>query len=314
MALVVGVEISDSELARTVGTGFEYVPGLLDAAGIGYIVLGADRATGTAESLSPAIAGTLFARHSHRLGIVAAASPQRDHPYNIARRLAALDHIAHGRAGWLALREDRATTLGQAGRGSWNGQRPLGAAQLADAVTAARALWRTWPIETLTGTAGSPLRYADHTGEYPTTGPLNVPTTPQGEPVIWWRYERDDDPALVAVADVVTAAPDDIDAARVGLPESVHLHVRLDIGPALTDIGRTTLTELAARPDVHGVLIRLDVSAVADFVERTLPALADAGLLRLREDRGTSTLREYLGIARRAEPDLSRHRPVFAAS
>ncbi|TCJ95624.1 LLM class flavin-dependent oxidoreductase [Nocardia alba] len=314
MTLVVGVEISDSQLARTVGTGFDHVPELLDAAGIGYVALGADRATGTAESLSPAIVGTLFARHSHRLGIVAAASPQRDHPYNIARRLASLDHIAHGRAGWLALREDRATTLGQAERGSWNRQRSLGAVQLADAVTATRALWRTWPIETLTGTADLPVRYADHTGVYPTTGPLNVPTTPQGEPVVWWRYERGDDPALLAVADVVTATLDEIAAARAGLPESVHLHVRLDAGPALADVDRATLTELAARPDIHGVLIRLDLSAAADFVERTLPALADAGLVRLRESDATATLRAHLGIARRAEPDLNRHRPVFVAS
>ncbi|MFF2083685.1 LLM class flavin-dependent oxidoreductase [Nocardia sp. NPDC058176] len=325
MALVVGVEISDGELARAVGTGFDEVAGLLDGAGIGYVVLGADRADGATESLSPAIAGTLFARRTRGLGIVAAASPQRDHPYNIARRLASLDHLAHGRAGWLALREDRSTTLGQVARGSWTGPEPLGAAPLADAVTAARALWRTWPIETLTGT-DSFVRHADHTGQYSTTGPLNVPTTPQGEPVVWWRYERGDDPGHVGVADVAIVAPGEIDTARAELPESVHRHVRIDNadlaghtgdradvhGSALP--GGPTLADLAARDDVHGVLIRLDLAALPDFAERTLPALAAAGLVRLRVSGGTSTLRDHLGIARRTEPDLSRHRLVFAAS
>ncbi|MFC6012179.1 LLM class flavin-dependent oxidoreductase [Nocardia lasii] len=305
MTPVVGIEIADAALARSVGPEFAAVPRLLDAAGIGYVVLGADRATGTAESLSPALAGTLFARHSHGLGIVAAASPQRDHPYNIARRLGSLDHLTHGRAGWLALREDRATTLGQ-GHGSWT-DRPVDAAGVADAVTAVRALWRTWPIETLTRADDSVVRYADHTGEYPTTGPLNVPTTPQGEPVVWWRYERGDDPARVAVADVVLVDPDDLDAE---LPAAVHRHVRLEA----SDLAPRTGNPLAELPDIHGVAIRVDLPALPDFLDRTLPALADAGLLRLRPSDETRTLRAHLGIDRRKEPDLSRHRPVFAAS
>jgi alkanesulfonate monooxygenase SsuD/methylene tetrahydromethanopterin reductase-like flavin-dependent oxidoreductase (luciferase family) len=317
MAPVIGVEIPDGQLAQLAGAGFDQVPELLEAAGVGYVVLGADRATGASgASLSPTIAGTVFARRTRGLGIVTAASPQRDHPYNIARRLASLDHLTHGRAGWLALREDRATALGQAGRSSWAAD-PIGAAHSADAVTAARALWRTWPIESLVTSDHDPgfldesqVRFADHTGLFPTTGPLNVPTTPQGEPLVWWRYEPGDDPHDVGVADVAIVAADDRTAAG-RLPESVRLHVRVDGSDAEL---RTDIAELATHPRVHGVLVRLDVFDLRRFIDRTVEVLAESGVIRLRAESGPALLREYLEIPRRIEPDLSAHRPVFARS
>lgn len=316
MPFVLGLEIPDELLARTAGTGFAGLPELLDAAGAGYVLLGADRTRSTGASLNPVLAGTIFARRTVGLGIVAAAAPQRDHPFNIARRIASLDHISGGRAGWLAARTDRATALGASARGVWaSGDGPAGAGLLADAVTAARALWRTWPIESLTretAAAQRPpdveVRYADHTGVFPTTGPLNVPTTPQGEPVVWWDHETSDGDHLGA-ADIAVVAPGGL---AVPVPPTVTRHVRLRDDAHL----RARIEELAhAEPGVTGVLVRIDPVELPHFLRRVLPGLAESGLVRLRpplDARATTpTLRDHLGIARRPEPDPLGFRPVY---
>ncbi|MCX4092070.1 LLM class flavin-dependent oxidoreductase [Nocardia sp. alder85J] len=316
MTLVLGVEIPDEQLARVAVTGFDRVPELLDAAGVGYVVLGGDRAGAVARSLDPSLIGVVFARRTRGLGIVTAGAAQRDHPYNLARRVASLDHLSGGRAGWLALRADQGIALGATGQGSWApASAPVGAELAAEAVAAARALWRTWPIESLTtaDAAGRPadaeVRYADHTGVFATTGPLNVPTTPQGEPVVWWDY-RPGDVEHAAVADIALVSVRDRAAADADLAGTVAVHLRAD--------GRDPELAVRLRSWVHGsdpvagVLIRLDLADLGGFLERTLPVLADAGLVRLRS--GATTLRDQLGIARRAEPDPLRLRPVYVSA
>lgn len=314
MSLVLGLEIPDDPLARTAGTEFAGLPELLDTAGVGYAVLGADRARGTGASVNPTLAGTVFARRTTGLGIVVTAAPQRDHPFNIARRIASLDHISRGRAGWQAARIDRATALGASGRGVWaSGTEPAGPVLLADAVTAARALWRTWPLESLTRddaavrrTPEVEVRYADHTGVFPTTGPLNVPTTPQGEPVVWWDRESGDDDQL-GVADIVVVSPEDL-ALRV--PPAVTTHVRLlDDGHLPARIAELAHTE----PDVTGVLVRVEPAELPHFLREVVSGLVESGAIRLRPVAGTPapTLRDHLGIARRPDPDPLGFRPVY---
>ncbi|MFD9663150.1 LLM class flavin-dependent oxidoreductase [Rhodococcus sp. NPDC059968] len=312
--LVLGVEIPDDQLAHAVGNGFDRVPELLDEAGIGYVVLGADRGTYAAASVSPLLVGTVFARRTYGLGIVAAASPQRDHPYNIARRTASLDHISGGRAGWLAIRSDQSIVLGAPEHGTWAEPTALpGASLLADATAAVRALWRTWPIESLTLDAPSPrppqaeVRYADHAGVFATTGPLNVPTTPQGEPVVFWNYRTGESEAA-GVADVAVVTASDHASAATELPATVTAHVRVDgRQPDLLSL----VKELAAAPAaVSGVLVRVDIADLHNFVEHILPELVGTDLVRTRTTR--QTLREYLDITRRSELEPQRLRPVFA--
>ncbi|WP_024800116.1 LLM class flavin-dependent oxidoreductase [Nocardia sp. BMG51109] len=316
MPLVIGVDIPDHQLARSLDDGFGRVPELLDAAGVGYVVFGTDRSEPAGPSLNPVLLGTVFARRTTGLGIVAAAAPQRDHPFNLARRIASLDHISGGRAGWLALRADHGIALGAPEQGSWAAPgTPTEAPLLADAVRAARALWRTWPIESLTTEVPArrppeaEIRYADHTGVFATTGPLNVPTTPQGEPIVLWDY-RTGDARNAGTADVAFLSDRDHVAAVTELPDTVAGHVRFDgRDPRL----RSRIEQLAAESgSVSGVLIRLDLADLRGFLDLTLPALSDAGIVRLRTAPGT--LREHLGIARRTDPDPLRLRPVFASA
>ncbi|MGW5381273.1 LLM class flavin-dependent oxidoreductase [Nocardia sp. NPDC003963] len=320
MSFVLGLQIPDEQLAREAATGFGDLPERLDAAGVGYLVLGGDRGAGAGTSLNPALLGTFFARRTTGLGIVVAAAPQRDHPFNIARRVAALDHISRGRAGWLALRADHHLALGAPRQGTWAApDAPVGAELLADAVSAARALWRTWPLETLTresaGRERTPdieVRYADHTGAFPTTGPLNVPTTPQGEPVVGWVYEPGDR-AHYGVTDIAFVSPRDLAVAVSGDP-AVTTHVRL---PGEEARLRSRIEELAdAAWGVTGVVIRIGLAEVPGFLDRTLPALSAAGLVRPRDPAADAapTLRDHLGIPRRTEPDPLRWRPVYTSA
>ncbi|WP_328396418.1 LLM class flavin-dependent oxidoreductase [Nocardia sp. NBC_00416] len=320
MPLVLGLQIPDDQLARLTRTGFGEVPELLDASGVGYIVLGADRRAAGGASLNPALLGTVFARRTRGLGIVAAAAPQRDHPFNIARRLASLDHLTRGRAGWLALRSDAHLALGATRHGSWApAGGPVGAELLADAVTAARALWRTWPLESLTRASAAidrtpdvEVRYADHTGAFATTGPLNVPTTPQGEPIVCWEYEPGDSGHL-GVTDIAFVTPRDR-AVAVPADPAVTTHVRLHGESARL---RSRIAELADDAwGVTGVLVRIGLAELPGFLDTTVPALADAGLIRLRAATGAAgdapTLRDHLGIPRRPDPDPLRFRAVYA--
>lgn len=345
MTLAVGIEVPDADLAVRLGTGLDDLPRLLDASGAAYAVLGADRAARTGEpSASPTVVGTFLARRTTGVGIVVAASPQRDHPYNAARRVASLDHVSGGRAGLLALRRDRSLELGIGGRSTW-APGELTAAHLADALTATRKLWRTWPLESLDSdpevALAARLPFADHTGVFATKGPLNVPTTPQGEPVVFWPASpagplSQDEVELAAVSADVIIVDDDVLAresallagavqagAAAGRPVRVHVRVRLaaSAGPVSAERPDASVTETVlslgdARPYVSGIVFRVPAADLPRLAGDVLPRLAGSGAVRLRPGTPETpshpvTLRDLLAIPRRAEPDLSANPAAF---
>lgn len=157
--------------------------------------------------VDPTIAAVTLAHHTNRVGLVIAAVAQRDHPYNLARRLASIDHASGGRAGLLIGVEDHRAVAGS----PWTRAHPAAAA--ADAVTAIRALWRSFPVEAIVGDRASGV-YAeshrivaiDHRGAFEVAGPLQVPSTPQvWPPVLAWSVGAGD-PVLAQVADIVIGA------------------------------------------------------------------------------------------------------------
>jgi alkanesulfonate monooxygenase SsuD/methylene tetrahydromethanopterin reductase-like flavin-dependent oxidoreductase (luciferase family) len=323
VALDVGIEVPSTDLAALLGTGLGELPGLLDASGASYVVIGADRAK-EADSLSasPTVVGTLLARRTDGIGIVVAASPQRDHPYNVARRAASLDHISGGRGGLLALRRDRSLDLGIGEYSAW-APGDLGTAQLADALIASRKLWRTWPIESLDAdpavARSTQVSYAGHVGVFSTKGPLNVPTTPQGEPVVFWCASpagpaiEDEIETAVTVADVVLVDYDglasleparltSILAASAAAGRPAQLHVR--VLSAATDAAEA-VAALAATSYVDGVVLRASSAALPSLIGEVLPQLAASATVARRAPGARRTLRDLLSIPRRAEPDLS---------
>lgn len=253
------------EVARAAAT--------LDESATGFVVLGL-----AVGGLDPSTLASYLARRTTGIGVVVEAAAQRDHPYNIARRTASLDHLTRGRAGWWVLPHDPRTELGLGLRSSWVDASAED--RTLDAVTAVRALWRTWPASSVVGDVASnvftrahEIRHADHVGIFSTAGPLTVPTTPQGEPVIFGPGSSD--LATDHPEGVVTAAPEDVDDA-------------VQAGAAA---------------------VVVDTDDVDRWVNSQLPPLIDRGVVRPRPP--SATLRGYLGIGVPTEPDLSSRRPAF---
>ncbi len=161
--------------------------------------------------LDPLILLTALAGATERLGLVATTSTTYNSPYNVARRFNALDHVTKGRAGVNVV-----TTLSAAAAANF------GLAEHPDKTTRYRRareflsvvtqLWDAWEPGALLGDKPSG-RYADrdlihdidHVGEFfSVRGPLPVPASPQGRPVVVQAGGSDGGLALAAeFADLV---------------------------------------------------------------------------------------------------------------
>jgi FMN-dependent oxidoreductase (nitrilotriacetate monooxygenase family) len=136
------------------------------------------------------ILGAMAARTSH-LGLGATRSTSYDQPYNVAREFATLDHISGGRAAWnvvTSMNDSEARNFGVS-QHLEHDKRYDRADEFLDVVT---ALWDSWDKDALvldkeSGRYADPakVRYLNHSGPwYQVRGPLNIPRTPQGQPVI----------------------------------------------------------------------------------------------------------------------------------
>src|SRR5256885_11407033 len=113
----------------------------LDAAPVVFALAGVDRIDGTGRLRtttldSSATAAVLTARTSYAAFLVAAA-PQRDHPYNLARRIDSLDLLSGERSGLALGITDGFAPAGPPGQEAWGGAglspgAPLGPATTRD--------------------------------------------------------------------------------------------------------------------------------------------------------------------------------------
>lgn len=293
-----GLGVLDAGVAGIAG-----LSGRLEAAGVSYWVIGAGRGEGndvTVEGLDPSLLATIAARHTSRLGLVVAAAAHRDHPYNLARRLVSVDHAAHGRVGWLALDFDHSIAL-NANTDTWTGA-DLDAAHTDDAIVAVRALWRTWPLDSVVGELDtglfsdvSRIRRADVHNAYDIAGPLNVPGSVQGDLPVWRQAGSGHDAGAADHVIVEDGAP---------IPAAGNVVVRLRSADSID----AALERIAASATASGVLLRLDPAGLDHVLHEVLPAARERGLLAERE---TGTLRERLGVPVPAAPDLTRNPTAF---
>jgi FMN-dependent oxidoreductase (nitrilotriacetate monooxygenase family) len=136
------------------------------------------------------ILGAMAARTTH-LGLGATRSTSYDQPFNVAREFATLDHISGGRAAWnvvTSMNDSEARNFGVSEHLEHD-KRYDRADEFLEVV---QGLWNSWDADALildkaSGRYADPskVRYLNHTGEwYKVRGPLNIPRTPQGGPVI----------------------------------------------------------------------------------------------------------------------------------
>jgi len=125
-----------------------------------------------------------------RLGVMATGSTTHNHPYDLARIFATLDHISGGRAGWNIVTSGSNTAARNfGGQEHSHADRYAHGAHFVDAV---KALWDSWKdgasvADRRTGVYADKARINDiafHGGDISIEGALNIPRPPQGHPVL----------------------------------------------------------------------------------------------------------------------------------
>ncbi|MDX6451483.1 MAG: hypothetical protein QOH16_1532 [Gaiellaceae bacterium] len=141
--------------------------------------------------LDPFVLLSVLAAATTHIGLIATASTTYNAPYDLARRFASLDHVSGGRAGWnIVTTSDRgaAQNFGLADRPD-HADRYARATEFLDVTM---KLWDSWDDDAVladktSGRFAAPGRIhaIDHEGEYyRVRGPLNVPRSPQGRPLL----------------------------------------------------------------------------------------------------------------------------------
>ncbi|WP_306216380.1 LLM class flavin-dependent oxidoreductase [Actinoplanes sp. RD1] len=175
-----------------------------------------------AGTLEPTVLLTAIAGATERIGLIATASTTYNEPYNLARRFASLDHVSGGRAGWNIV-----TTAGVEAARNFNlTELPAHSdryARAAEFVDVSLKLWDSWderaPLgDKESGTWGdeSLLYPPRHEGKYfRVEGPLTVPRSPQGYPLLVQAGSSQDGRELAArYAEAVFTAQQTLAEAR----------------------------------------------------------------------------------------------------
>lgn len=162
------------------------------------------------------------AQHTRHLGLACTSTSTFDQPYLIARRFAGLDLVSGGRAAWnLVTSGNKREALNfslQAHVEKSTRYRMAG--EFAHVV---RGLWNSWGDAAFIRDPDSGvffdkdnLNILNHDGEfYKVEGPLNVPPSPQGEPVLIQAGASDDGRELAAAtAEVVFGAQQTLAGAQ----------------------------------------------------------------------------------------------------
>jgi FMN-dependent oxidoreductase (nitrilotriacetate monooxygenase family) len=142
-------------------------------------------------SLEPTVLLTALAGATRHIGLIATASTTYNDPYNLARRFASLDHISGGRAGWNIVTTGSKQAAANFGLGEHPSHRER-YERASEFTDISLALWDSWEDDAEIGDKATGI-FADSeriheisfAGQYfRVSGPLNVPRSPQGRPLL----------------------------------------------------------------------------------------------------------------------------------
>jgi FMN-dependent oxidoreductase (nitrilotriacetate monooxygenase family) len=172
--------------------------------------------------LDPIVILSALAVVTRRIGLVATLSTSYNEPYAAARRLASVDHVSGGRAGWNVVTSTTRNEARNFGREVHFGhaERYARAEEFVDVV---KALWDSWDddafvIDKASGRNFDPqkLHGLGHQGRFfKVAGPLTTARSPQAHPVLVQAGASDAGQALAArCADVVFTSHPTLESAQ----------------------------------------------------------------------------------------------------
>jgi FMN-dependent oxidoreductase (nitrilotriacetate monooxygenase family) len=192
---------------------------------------------------------------TERIGLIATMSTSYNAPYHVARKFASLDHISGGRSGW------NLVTSGQMAEAlNFNRTEPfphheryMRAHEFAEVVL---GLWDSWDDDAFVRDKDSGLffepdkmHYLNHKGkDYSVRGPLNVPRSPQGQPVVVQAGASDDGKELAAEFAEAIFSP----------------HLNVEVAKAYYDDVKTRMRKYGRDPDHLKILPGLSVIVARD--------------------------------------------------
>ncbi|MDX3001460.1 LLM class flavin-dependent oxidoreductase [Kribbella solani] len=175
-----------------------------------------------AGALDPTVLLTALAVVTSRIGLIATASTTYNDPFNLARRFASIDHVSGGRAGWNVV-----TTAGPEAARNFNlTDQPAHAERYeraAEFLEVAYKLWDSWQDDATVADKTSGVWAVDervvpidHVGRhFQVRGPLNLPRSPQGHPLIVQAGSSEDGKGLAArYAEAVFTAQQTLEDAQ----------------------------------------------------------------------------------------------------
>jgi FMN-dependent oxidoreductase (nitrilotriacetate monooxygenase family) len=174
------------------------------------------------DSLDPFTLISALSGVTSRIGLVATASTTYNDPYGIARRFATLDHVSKGRAAWNVVTTANAEAAANFGFDHHPdpNERYQRAAEFLDVTN---ALWDSWNDDAIKGDKAGGIfvdpdgiHRIDHAGtHFNVAGPLEIPRSPQGRPVLFQAGSSEPGKDLAArYADAIFTAQPIIEDAQ----------------------------------------------------------------------------------------------------
>ena len=225
--------------------------------------------------------------HTLHIGLVATASTSYNEPFHVARKFASLDHLSGGRAGWNLVTSGMAAEALNFNRDAHyeHAERYDRAQEFAQVVV---GLWDSWEDDAFlrdkeAGRFFNPdkLHRLNHKGKhFSVRGPLNVPRSPQGRPVIVQAGGSEDMIAVAAeFAEVIFCAPLNLEQAQTfyaNIKGRLSQHGRspdeMKVMPGLSAIVGRTEAEAEERYEylqslIHPIVAREILSTVLGGVD-----------------------------------------------
>ncbi|MFX0572974.1 NtaA/DmoA family FMN-dependent monooxygenase [Nocardia nepalensis] len=155
-----------------------------------------------------------------KLGLAGTINSTYNEPFELAKQFASLDHLSGGRAAWNVVTSSDAFTGENFRRGGYleHSERYRRAAEV---VEATRALWDSWPTDSLVvdRAAGVFARDIPETSyrntQFDITGRFTLPPSPQGHPVLLQAGDSDDGREFgAATADAIFTGHGSLEAGQ----------------------------------------------------------------------------------------------------